>query len=138
MESLVERMQELHGIHIDFTDDKQPKPLTEEARALLFRAVKELLVNIVKHAQVRNAGVSIGREDGYVRIMVVDDGVGFATSDIDFSMESAGRFGLFNIKERLHLLNGSLEIASSPSRGTQVTLMAPLERKGKVAGGKLT
>lgn len=138
LESLVERVRQMHGLRIDLTDDEQPKPLTEEVRALLFRAVRELLINIVKHANVRNARVSVAREDGFVRIVIADDGIGFATPDIGFGIDRGDRFGLFNIKERLRLLNGSLEIASSPSRGTQVTLMAPLERKGKVAGGKLT
>lgn len=138
VESLVERMQETYGIHIDFTDDKQPKPLTDEARVLLFRAVKELLVNVIKHAQVRSAAVSVGREDGYVRIMVVDDGVGFATSNIDVPTERGGTFGLFSIKERLRHLNGYFEIASRPSQGTQVTLLAPLHRDREAAKGKVT
>jgi signal transduction histidine kinase len=138
VESLVEQMQQRHGIRLDFEDDGRPKPVTEEFRVLLFRSVHELLVNTVKHAQAAHGRVSIGRQGDHIRINVVDDGVGFDISDVDFSGNGAGGFGLFSIRERLRYLNGSCEITSKLSQGTQVTLMAPLEHEGKTAEGKVT
>jgi PAS domain S-box-containing protein len=127
LESLVERMEELHRMRIDLTDDKKPKPLSEDLAVLLFRSVQELLVNILKHAQTRDARVSIGWDGGEVRIMVADDGIGFDISEIDSHVDRAGKFGLFSIKERLHYLGGRAKIISKPGQGTEVTLVVPLQ-----------
>jgi signal transduction histidine kinase len=61
IEYLVKRMQKQFGIHIHFTDDKQSKKLNEDLRVLVFRAVQELLFNVVKHARTQKVRVSIAR-----------------------------------------------------------------------------
>ena len=131
VESLAEQMERDHGLRIEVEDDSQSKPLTEEVQVLLFRAVQELLMNIVKHAQARKATVSMGREDDTIRVMVSDDGLGFEISEINSN--SAARFGLFSIRERLNHVGGGLEIASTPDRGTKVSLVAPLWRESRSA-----
>lgn len=126
VESLAQSMQERHGIRIEVTDDGQEKPLTGDMQILLLRAVQELLINVVKHAQARQAQISLGRDGDYIRITVVDDGVGF---DLAASRPDAGRahgFGLFSLNERLHQLHGSCDIDSQPDQGTRVTLRALL------------
>ena len=128
LEYLVERMQKLHDIRFEFVDDRQPKPLSEDLGVLLFRAVQELLVNIVKHARARNARTFIETKDEKIRITVEDDGVGFDISEIDSHIGRAGKFGLFSIRERLNHLGGHFDIASKPGHGTQVSLAAPLQR----------
>ncbi len=128
LEYLVERMQKLHDIRFEFVDDRQPKPLSEDLGVLLFRAVQELLVNIVKHARARNARTFIETKDEKIRITVEDDGVGFDISEIDSHIGRAGKFGLFSIRERLNHLGGHFEIASKPGHGTQVSLAAPLQK----------
>ncbi len=126
VESLAQNMQERHGIRIDVTDDGQEKPLTEVMQILLLRAVQELLINVVKHAQARQAQISIARDGDYVRITVVVDGVGFDFSASGPDAERAHGFGLFRLNERLHQLHGSCDIDSTPGQGTQVTLRALL------------
>ncbi|NIS72785.1 MAG: hypothetical protein GTO12_28750 [Proteobacteria bacterium] len=138
LESLAEQVQERHAIRTDFEDDKKPKPLTGQTQVLLFRAVQELLINIVKHAQARSARVSVAREGDHVRIRVTDNGIGFDPSEINISRNGPGRFGLLSIKERLHHLKGYCEIKSKPSQGTQVTLITPLEHEEQTAEGKAT
>jgi signal transduction histidine kinase len=127
LEDLVERVEEQHGIRVTFTDDRKPKPLSEDLRIYLFRAVRELLVNIVKHARARNARVAVGRRDDHIRIEVADDGVGFERSDLDYHVGGSGKFGLFSIKERLQHLGGRFEIVSEPRGGTRVILLAPVK-----------
>jgi PAS domain S-box-containing protein len=105
-EWLHEEVQEKHGIHAEFEDDERPKPLDDDVRALLYRAVRELLVNVVKHAQAQKVKVSIGRDNNNVRIGVIDDGVGFVPSS---HLNKSGGFGLFSIRERLNYLGGSIE-----------------------------
>jgi PAS domain S-box-containing protein len=128
IEWLTEQIQEKHGIQIGFEDDQQPKPMNEEIRSTLFKGTRELLINIVKHAQASKAKVSIWREDNSIRIRVEDDGVGFSTSEGKELGKTAG-FGLFNIRERIKYLEGDMVIESEPGRGTRVTLSAPLQGK---------
>jgi signal transduction histidine kinase len=135
VESLVERVQQQHNLSIQFTACGQPKPLPEELRVLLYRAVQELLVNIVKHARARRVTISIGRENDYTQILVADDGMGFDLTEID-SHHTAGKFGLFSIRERLHHLGGRFEVVSKPGQGTKVTVAAPYAQSGKVRRGR--
>jgi PAS domain S-box-containing protein len=130
LEAFVENMQILHGIHVHFTDDDQPKPLNEDTSVLLFRAVQELLINSIKHARAQNAKISTHRDGNRIRIRVEDDGIGFDVSELDSHIDKAGKFGLFSIRERLHHLGGRFEIASKPGHGTQATLVASLEGEG--------
>jgi signal transduction histidine kinase len=127
-EWLTEQIQEQHHIEIGFEDDRRSKPMSEKIRIALFKATKELLINIVKHAQVSKAKVSIWREDNSIRIRVEDDGVGFSTSE-GKQLRKVSGFGLFNIRERIKYLGGDMVIESEPGRGTRVTLSAPLEEE---------
>jgi PAS domain S-box-containing protein len=132
---LAERYQKEHGIQIEFSQDRQHKPLSGDMRVLLFQAVRELLVNAIKHARARNLRISCRREGTEIRIMVGDDGVGFARAQRGAGNDEGHGFGLFFLRERLKYLGGSIDIASAPERGTQVTLRAPLalEEKGDAA-----
>jgi len=125
---LAEETQERHGIATEFETDGQPKPMGEDVRVVLYQAVKELLVNVVKHAQAGKAKVSVERDGGDVRVTVADDGVGFNVSEARPGRSGSGGFGLFNIRERLAQLGGHFGIQSEPGRGTRVILVAPLER----------
>jgi PAS domain S-box-containing protein len=133
IEYLAERMEKQFGIHIHFTDDKQSKELNEDLRVLVFRAVQELLFNVVKHARTQKVRVSIARNCNDIKICVEDDGIGFDIAEIDPCLDRAGRFGLFSIKERLQHLDGRFEIVSKPGQGTQVTLIVPLEQHTRTA-----
>jgi PAS domain S-box-containing protein len=128
VEWLTEQIQEKHGISVEFEDDLQPKPLGKEMRILLFKAVDELLMNVIKHAQAHKAKVAIQREGSHIRIMVEDDGIGFHTPEANPLAEVKG-FGLFSIRERLRHLGGSLQIQSGPCRGALITLLVPIEQK---------
>jgi PAS domain S-box-containing protein len=134
--SLAERYQKEHGIRIDCSDDRHPKPLSDDMRVLLFQGVRELLVNAVKHAHARRITISCQREGTDIRIMVKDDGVGFDTGELNTSTGKSGGFGLFSLRERLRYLGGSIDITSSPGSGTQVILAVPLmveTEKGEMA-----
>jgi signal transduction histidine kinase len=130
LEWLTEQIQEQHGILIDFEDDRQSKPMSEEIRITLFKATRELLINIVKHAQASKAKVSILREDNSIRIRVEDDGVGFNPLKTACLGKTIG-FGLFNIREKLNSIGGYLEIQSEPGQGTRITLVTPLMKNKK-------
>ncbi len=131
LEWLVERSQQKYGILIDFASDRQPKLLDHDVQILLFQATRELLVNVVKHAQARNARVSIRRDCDDIRLSVEDDGIGFDTSEVAPTTNSTDALGLFNIRERLNHIGGHLEIQSEPGHGTRVTIVVLLKPERK-------
>ena len=98
---------------------------------MVFRAVQELLINVVKHSQAGTAKITVKRDEDRVRIAVGDDGVGFDSAGIDFGVAERAGFGLFSIRERLNHLGGHLEIDSRPGQGVKVTLVAPLQHGGE-------
>jgi signal transduction histidine kinase len=126
VEWLADRVQEQHGIEVTVRDDSQAKPLDEATGVVLFTAVRELLVNIVKHAQAERAEISIRREGDRIGIDVEDNGVGFEVSASGTSSSGDRGFGLFSIRERLSHLGGECLVHCEPGSGTQVTLVAPL------------
>ncbi len=127
LEWLAEVFQEQHGINCTVTIDQQPKPLDEDLRIVLFRSVRELLANVLKHARTRSVDLSVQRQGGRIVVAVADRGVGFDPDEINGRAISQREFGLFNIRERLGRLGGHLSLESGPGQGTRVTLSAPLQ-----------
>jgi signal transduction histidine kinase len=137
---LVNQTRKRFGLNAEFTDDGKPKPLDTDVRVTLFHAVRELLINVVKHAKARMVKVSASQVRGHVQITVEDDGIGFDASRKTGgghvshkagSSDYTSGFGLFNIRERLSHIGGKVNIRSKPGKGTRVTLIAPLNIKTK-------
>jgi len=124
---LKDEIHKKHGIETEFEDDEQPKPLDDDIRAILFRNVRELLVNVVKHARAHRVKVSIHRNDGDIHVIVEDDGIGFNTVEVTSKAAKRTSFGLFSIRQRLEQLGGLFEITSEPGRGCRISMTAPLK-----------
>ena len=135
VESLLERIQAAHGLATRFRTDNRPKPITNDVRVVLFRGVREVLQNVIKHAQARSVGVSVRRDGETVLVEVQDDGVGFEPEKFLSAKDAGGGFGLFDVRERLDYLGGSLTIQSEPGKGTTATLRAPLAPEKACPGG---
>jgi signal transduction histidine kinase len=121
VEWLADMMQEQQGLPIEINrNGYPPQPLNEEIRVLLFQAVRELLVNVVKHAKASRVQISMAKEGRFLKVTVSDDGVGL-------SPEVSQGFGLFSIRERLKYLGGQLELVSEPGQGAQVAMTVPLK-----------
>ena len=119
-------MKEKHRLTVRLHTPATPLPtLPEDVAGLLYQAVRELLFNVVKHAQVPAADVTLAQVGAAVQVTVADAGIGFEPSRL-----SLRGFGLLNIRERLELLGGRLDIASTPGQGSQFTLWAPLQPAG--------
>ena len=129
VESLTQQSQKRHGIAIEFEDDGQPKPLSDDVLVLLFQAVRELLANVVRHAQAKTAKVSVAKKGDQILVDVKDDGIGFELAEIGPAMDQGRRFGLFSIRERLESLGGRMRVVSTRGHGTWVTLSAPLNQE---------
>jgi CheY-like chemotaxis protein len=100
--------------------------LPEDQAVLLYQSVRELLFNVVKHAGVAEATVSLRvSPDDKLHISVADRGRGsdFAAGLVAETMPP--RFGLFSIRERMTVMGGTLALESSLGQGTRVTLVIP-------------
>jgi len=117
-----------HSIDYEFHDDQQKKPLDDDVAVLLFQSIRELFVNIIKHAEAHKVTVCIERVGESVSTIVSDDGAGFDVDHTDLTMHRTGGFGLFNIRERLDYIGGSMEIQSLPGQGSTFVLIAPLKK----------
>ncbi len=127
VEELGDQFARHEGFKFRFEATEQKLPLTEQIKTLLYRAARELLTNIAKHADAHNVSVQINRTDNSIKIRIVDDGRGF---DVSAMKETTGEklgFGIISIRERLTSVGGSFHIASEPGKGTEVILMAPLD-----------
>jgi signal transduction histidine kinase len=119
-------LKEHHGLKVAVKPDGHYKPLNNETLVLLFRMVRELMLNAAKHAKAHQVEVSIRREGDLLLIQVADDGVGFDPERLAASREKPRGFGLFSVRELVACLGGSLRIDSQPGRGTQVSLAVPV------------
>jgi PAS domain S-box-containing protein len=125
---LAQWMEEKHELVTEIRAADEANPQDDSTRNLLFQAVRELLLNVVKHAGVKRAIVETHlTDDGHVRITVADTGVGFDPARIGRGHDPLTGYGLFNLQERLSLLGGRLLIDSAPGAGARVTLLAPVQ-----------
>jgi len=120
------QMLEQYGLEVNVSSHGAPVELDEKVRVLLFYAVRELLFNIVKHAESPHANVSLEHNAHQLRIVVSDSGKGFDAETTLSDQKSA--HGLLNIRHRLNLLGCSMEIKSEPGNGTYVFMECPYER----------
>jgi PAS domain S-box-containing protein len=129
LEWLAEQMHEQHGLAIRVHRDQQVKPLGEAARVLVFRVVRELLTNVVKHAEASKVDIAIAKRGPFMHIQVEDNGVGFDLADSGPRTGKSSGYGLFSIRERLTSLGGLVKIDSLPGKGTRVSITVPLEQQ---------
>jgi PAS domain S-box-containing protein len=120
---LAKEMQSGHGLSVTFRDSGQNiEPESVALASVLFRMVKELLFNVVKHAGVTSAHMDARINGNMIAISVQDQGKGFDAADLQVRQDV---FGLFSIEERINVLGGAFTIDSSPGAGCRVTLSFP-------------
>ena len=107
--------------------------LPTSCTVLLFRSVRELLINAAKHAAVKQATVRLTCDKGLLQIVVRDEsGFDLAASAglqaVDTGSVHSSKIGLLTIRERMKALNGRFNLASAPKQGTTATLTIPISR----------
>jgi PAS domain S-box-containing protein len=122
-------MEENHGLKVNLSLHTELPPDKEGLSAFLFQAVRELLFNVQKHAGVKTAAVTLARNNGYVRIVVADEGAGFDPPK-NLAARSDGGFGLFSIHERVQLMGGQINIESATGQGTRIVIELPQPQTG--------
>jgi PAS domain S-box-containing protein len=130
LEWLASWMEQKHGLEVKLVVHVKVLPRFEAGSTFLFQAVRELLLNAVKHARVKTASIEVLRKDQLIRIVVADQGVGFNPTQLKTRTDRISGLGLLSIRDRLDLLGGQLEIESAPGAGSRFTLTVPAQRAG--------
>jgi len=131
IEWLGEQIETQHGLQVILKNDLKNRDIDEEVQVLLFRAVRELLLNIVKHAQASRSYITLQTAGKNIRINVKDNGIGFDASNITNAKKESGGFGLLSIQERFKYIGGLLEIKRGEECGASVDLVAPRKKMTK-------
>lgn len=118
---------EKHELHVDVKEKDHVPSIRTDLRVLLFKCVRELLINVVKYAQTDSVKVIIEHNKQQIRITVQDKGSGFDLDKFNTTAIQEKGFGLFSIKERLEQLDGQMILDSQIGHGTTVTLIAGYE-----------
>lgn len=94
-------------------------------RLVLFKSIKELISNVVKHARASRLEVNLKRQANCLEITVEDDGIGFDYNP-DLIKLKSDHYGLFSIEERMSDLGGAMIIDPADDTGTKVKLTIPI------------
>ncbi len=121
---LIDKKSAQYGLVIHYQNHAELCSLDENMKILLFRMIRELLVNIAKHAKAKKVKISTRQEDQRLEIEISDDGIGFDTQILSDVRAKSG-FGLFSIRERLKHFGGGLKVQSFPCSGTQILIKVP-------------
>jgi len=122
LESLVNETKTVGHPRVHLVVGKLPNPLPTATASALYRIAQEALHNAVKSANAKNVSIRIAAETGNLRMVVIDDGRGFA---VDRSRYSGG-LGLISMEERTRDLGGHFAIHSAPGSGTRIEVDVPL------------
>jgi two-component system sensor histidine kinase DegS len=118
--------KEQYGLRVEFLCFGQQRRLDSSVEVALFRIVQELVSNVHKHAQAKNAVVKIELLRKKINVHVKDDGIGFDLEQVMSDKDREG-YGLIGMRERVQLLSGDINITTAPGQGTSINLTIPLE-----------
>ena len=108
-------------------DLKDPNErFSRELETACFRIAQEALTNVVRHAHATGVTLRLGKEDGFLRLSVKDDGVGFDPDALQRRARCTATLGLLGMQERAHAAGGDINIDSKVSQGTEIRLKLPL------------
>ncbi len=110
----------LHTIH--FNNNSEAKAGQTDKEIILFRIFQEVLNNAVRHAEATAIDVTIDQHDQCLKLTIKDNGKGF--NEKDLPKEKKG-MGLFNIKKRIALIAGEIDIITAPGNGTEIKIVTP-------------
>ena len=128
LRSLADRLARDSRLAVAFDCQLPPVLLPEAVLAVVFRGVRELCLNVQKHAQAQQVGITAEADGHCLKVCVVDDGVGLRGARTGDGFSRSGGFGLASTQAQIQAIGGRLEIGSSSpqGRGTRATIVFPL------------
>ncbi len=122
---LTEDLKMTHGMPIQFINRVDSAlNLNEALKESVYRIIRELLMNIIKHSEAWEAWVTLSNPDGSLAINVEDNGKGFDTETIH--EKKRWGYGLPRVFQRVSTLGGTIDINSKPGRGARICIEIPL------------
>lgn len=117
-------MQNSYGLSVAIDAEEPDPPMAKTVHTLLFRTVRELLFNVVKHAEVEEASLHLRPRDESIQVTIRDKGTGFDAASLK-DTSSEGGLGISSIRERIEMVGGLFTIDSAPGEGTRVVIEVP-------------
>ena len=114
-------------LHVELDVQVREEALPIEMRVLVFKLVRELLRNVVKHAGVQAAHVAVHSDADRLHVQVSDQGRGFEWQ-MDMFGAASGGFGLWSIADRVHEAGGEFRVDTAPGRGSRFEMEFPLRQ----------
>jgi PAS domain S-box-containing protein len=118
---LAQQMETKHGLVVHLQTRGPTDSSSEPVRTFLYRAAREILFNVVKHAEVTEAKLRLRRVRNRLRLTISDKGQGFDLRSLGLT---AG-FGLLNVRERAEFLGGQMRIRSALGKGSTFSIAVP-------------
>ena len=115
------------GIKATVQDEGVDNKIDANIKMLLYRDVRELLNNVVKHSKAKSVAVNIRKGNSHIYLTVKDDGVGFDYKEVFPPKSDKKGMGLFGIREKTEYFEGSMQVESKIGEGTVITLKKPLK-----------
>lgn len=113
-------MAQEDGLQVQLVVRGQPDKLPPDNELALYRIAQEALTNARKHAQATRVEIMLVFEIKFVHLKIFDNGVGFSVPPSLTELAQQGNFGLLGIQERVWSVGGTLDIVSSPDKGTHL------------------
>jgi signal transduction histidine kinase len=126
LEWMADDIQKHYPIRTSVSVTGRERPLPAEVQLLLFRIAQEAISNVRRHAEATAVEISLDIGADAITMTVRDNGRGFEVPSRIEELASAGHLGIMGMAERAKLLNGSLEVRSSPGKGTEIVTGVPL------------
>jgi signal transduction histidine kinase len=127
------------GIPCELTESALDDPeLPDAVKTCVYRVLQEALHNCEKHSRATLVTVRVGRADDVLQLSIEDNGAGLPLANE--APAPVAHLGLLGMRERATQLGGNVAIASSPGKGTRLTLMLPLKpvtSAAATAGGRV-
>jgi signal transduction histidine kinase len=105
--------------------DVQEEEIAEPVKTAIYRIVQEAFNNIVRHSGARNISLDLASDDGYVRLRIADDGVGFEQKRSTKADKNANGLGMASMRERAESTGGRFGLESRSGTGTTLTIAWP-------------
>ncbi|MDR1966280.1 MAG: sensor histidine kinase [Synergistaceae bacterium] len=125
---LAENFSERHGIAFELDLQNEEDNLASVLRSNVFRIFQEAVSNALRHGGAKKIRVRYAITDRDLALAIEDDGCGFDVDGVRSATMERGSFGLSNMSERIHFVNGALNIDSKIGRGTRIILKVPIGR----------
>ena len=127
LQTLAKSVESKHNINIRAFFEGEMDIFDDEIKVILYRNLKELIHNSIKHADAKNITMHLKSSPSGLNVELRDDGVGFDADNYINEASSSDGFGLFDIKEKLNHLGGHLIIDSAPGKGTSIFMQVPVK-----------